>query len=326
MRILIALALLVATTALVACGGDDGGGGDAGGQPVASDANVDEVLDKTFSGEGKKIDSGKFALKVDVGGSAGSGTIDVNGVFQSRGDKQLPITDTDLTANFAGQEIEAGIVLTESKAFVGLKLPQDGERTDYAVPDELYKQFQQQAEQAASQAEDQDATSFAALGLDPKSWLADPEVAGESSVEGTDTVKVTSGVDVKKMLEDINGSLDQIAALGGQQAAGLPSELTPEQIDEAVKTVKEVSIELEPGKDDSVLRRVAFKLMAADPAGSGETADMDVEFTLSGVNEDQSVEEPSDTQPIDQLLQKLPQLNGLGALGGLPQSGGATTP
>src|SRR3954453_14130569 len=66
LRYLLPLALLVASFALAACGSDDSSGGDTGGQPVSPDADVNEILDKTFSGEDRNIDSGKFALNVEA--------------------------------------------------------------------------------------------------------------------------------------------------------------------------------------------------------------------------------------------------------------------
>src|SRR4051812_33159371 len=93
LRYLLPLALLVASLALVACGDDDssGGGGDTGGQPVSSDADVNDILDKTFSSQDRNIKSGKFALNVEanISGDAtvsGPVKLSLSGPFESQGD------------------------------------------------------------------------------------------------------------------------------------------------------------------------------------------------------------------------------------------------
>jgi hypothetical protein len=331
LRYLLPLTLLVAMLALAACGGDDNGGGGsgtvAGGEPVSSDADPNEILEKTFSGEDRKIDSGKFGLNVEAnitGDESLSGPIKltVSGPFQSEGEKKLPKFDIDLAAEAQGQSIEAGLTSTGDKGFIALKLPGDDSVTEYAVTDDVFQQFKSGFEQAQAQG-GENAMSFSDLGIDPRNWLTDPKVEGDSEVEGTETVKITGGVDVAKFLADINTTLQKAGESGLTGATPLPTELTEEQIAEVEKSIKDVSVEIETGKDDSILRRLAVTLSAEDPNDSASKADVSFEITLSGLNEDQTIEEPSDAKPFEELLPKLGGLGGLGALGGL--GGGAST-
>jgi hypothetical protein len=113
-RLLAAAAVLFAALALLAgCGGDDG-----------SDADPQELLSETFSGEGQ-VTSGVLDLSVDAsadGEGGGSLTASLSGPFDSRSPDELPLIDLDASADLeAGpdsQSIEGGIVVTEDSAFL----------------------------------------------------------------------------------------------------------------------------------------------------------------------------------------------------------------
>lgn len=323
LRILAPLALLIAALALVACGGGD----DAGGEKVSSDADVNTLLDQTFSGKDKKVDSGKVDMKLKLnvsgGGSSLNGPIDISlsGPFQSEGATKLPKFDLDVAFSGAGQNIKAGAESTGTKAFVNF----NGE--DYAVSEQVFNQFKQGFEQAAAQSQKQESSGqgLAQLGINPKNWLKDPKNDGDSSVEGTDTVKITGGIDVGKLLDDVNNALSKAGSLGIPNTGQLPTKLTDEQKSMVEEAVKSASVEIETGKEDSILRRLAFKMSIEDPEGSGGKADIDFEISLSGLNEDQEFPEPSDPKPFDELLGQLGGLGGLGTLGGASSSGGSSS-
>ena len=94
------------------------------------------------------------------------------------------------------------------------------------------------------------------LGIDPRKWLTDPKNAGEAKVGDTDVIKITGGVDVSKFLDDINTALAKAASLGVQGAGQLPTKLTDEQKAQVEKAIKDVTVEIYTGKDDSILRRM----------------------------------------------------------------------
>ena len=132
----------------------------------------------------------------------------------------------------------------------------------------------------------------------------------------TETVKITGQVDVPAMLADVNTLLSQAGTLGIPNTGQLPTKLTDEQIAQVEEAVKAADVEIETGKDDSILRRMAFTLSLEDPAGSGGTADVEFDLSLTDLNEDQEISEPENTKPFDELLGQLGGLGGLGALGG----------
>ena len=221
--LLLALVAVLAALVVAGCGGGDSG------SSASEDTSVDELLDKTFSGD-KKVDSGKLdlSLKLDVqGGSSqlqGPISLRLSGPFQTQGKGKLPQFDVDAAFEGAGQSLNAGLTSTGDKAFVNFQ------GTDYEVSNEVFQQFKAGYEQAQKQSANKDnQQSLATLGIDPRRWLTDAENAGEAKVGDTDTIKITGGVDVAKLLDDINRALEQARTLGVEGAEGLPEKLTEEQ-------------------------------------------------------------------------------------------------
>ena len=320
LRYLAPLALLIAAMALVACGGDDNEAADTGGTAVETE-DPQAILEQTFSEEGdKKVDSGRFDLSMTVtaegGGSPLTSPIDVSvsGPFQSQGEKEIPKFDIDLSVTgVPGQDtIEAGVTSTGDAGFVNY-LGQE-----YAVSDEFFQQFKAGFEQAqADQAEDQ--PTLASLGIEPQTWLKDPQTDGDSTVGDTDTIKITGDIDLPTMLADVNDLLSNADSLGVPNTGQLPTQLTDQQIQQVEEAVKAATVEIETGKDDSILRRMAFVLDIEDPAGSGGSASIDFDLSLTDLNEEQEISAPEDTKPFDELLG---QFGGTGGLGGLGALGG----
>jgi hypothetical protein len=314
--------LLVLLTALLAVVVAGCGGG--GGSAADENSSVDELLDQTFSGD-KKVDSGKLdlRLKIDVqGGSSelqGPISLRLSGPFQTQGEGKLPEFDVDAAFAGAGQNLEAGLTSTDDKAFVNFQ------GTDYAVSDQVFQQFKAGYEQAQKQSADKgNQQSLATLGIDPRRWLTDAENAGEAKVGDTDTIKITGGVDVNKLLDDVNTALDKARSLGVQGSDTLPEKLTDKQKQEAADAIKDLSVEIYTGKDDTTLRRMLVNMgVEAEDDGSGgaTSGTLSLDFSLLELNEDQSIEAPSGAKPFDELLG---QLGGLG-LGGAGSTGSGSS-
>ena len=190
-----------------------GGGGD--GASADEDTSVDQVLEETFSGE-KKVESGKLdlSLKIDVQGGCSSQvqgpiSLRLTGPFQTQGKGKLPQFDIDAAFEGAGQNLKAGVTSTGDKAFVNFQ------GTEYAVSDQVFQQFKAGYEQAQKESADKgNQQSLATLGIDPRRWLTDAKNEGEAKVGDTDTIKITGGVDVNKLLDDVNTALEKARGLG----------------------------------------------------------------------------------------------------------------
>ena len=148
----------------------------------------------------------------------------------------------------------------------------------------------------------------------------EPKNEGDAKVGDDDTIKITGGVDVNKLLDDVNQALKKTRDLGVQGTQQLPTELTAEQRKQVVDAVKDPKVEIYTGKEDKILRRMVISLGIVAPEGSGASGSANIKFDLaiSDLNEDQEISEPSGAKPFDQLLSQLGGL-GLGGLGGAAQ-------
>jgi hypothetical protein len=316
----VACMLAVLATGLVACGG----GGDNG-----SGEDPQKVLDQTFSGDNEKVTSGDLSLSVKVnttGKDSGSFDASLSGPFENQGDNKVPKLDLQVSASGSGNgqdfNFDGGLTSTGDAAFVNYK------GTDYEVDQSIFDQFKSQIESATGQQQSQQSAGefFKQLGIDnPKSLLTNLSNDGTDDVEGTETNHISGDVDVGKAVDSFKsllGSASLLQQLGGS-SANLPS---PDQLDQVKDAVKEAHFDIYSGTDDHILRRLTIAVSIEPPSGTTDKVDLNLDFTIGGVNEPQTVEAPSNPKPLRDLLSKLgvpaSALGQLGALGGgVPGSG-----
>ena len=305
---LLLLILIACAAGLVACGGDD--------------VDVDKTLAETF-GENKDIKSGRLDLgfRLDAKGNQGlNGPVSVRlaGPFESTGADQLPKFAFQATLDAGGQAVRAGATSTGEKGYVTFQ----GE--NYVLPDNLYEQFKKGYAQQAKQNQARDeGVSFKALGVDPRRWLTDPEVVSDDEeVGGVETIHIRAGVDVPKLLEDVNRILARAERIQGQQAR----QLTEAERKRIADAVKDPRIDIWTGKDDKILRRLNVQLRFEVPESSRQQArglqsgSLRFDLTLADINKGQSIETPKDAKPLNDLLRALGQ-NNVGSGGGDTGSG-----
>jgi hypothetical protein len=310
------LSLLAALAiALSACGGSDEEGG---GEEASASTDVNELLTQTFSGE-KQVKSGNLAFELQIEAQGGEANLDgpvkvsLEGPFQTQDEGKLPEFKLDASLEGGGQSIQAGATSTGEKGFISFQ------GSDYAVDDRVFQQFRAGFEEAQKNSSGE-GQSFASLGMDPRKWLTDPKNAGEAKVGDDDTIKITGGIDVGKLLDDVNTALSKASSLGLQGAGEVPEKLTDEQRRQVLDAVKDPRVEIYTGKDDQILRRLVVDLGIED-AASGTSGTVAFDVSISDLNEDQDIAEPADAKPFDQLLS---QLGGLG-LGGASGSGSGSS-
>ncbi len=327
-------AIAVAVPAVLAgCGGDD------------SDVDPQTVLDETFNND-ERVTSGDLSLS--IGGSAegeqgGSFEASLSGPFQGDPDNPNAIPQLDWTGSISGEgagqsiSFEGGITVTDDNAYV------EYGGSAYEVGTETFSQFKQLTEQAAAQQSETEGLSFSeaftqgcqqsleAQGGDPSAceidfsaWLTDLTSDGTEDVEGTETDHISGSLNVDTMLQDL---IDLGTAV--PEAAGtVPPE---EQIQQVADAISEASFDLYSGTDDRILRGLDFNL-AIDPsaipdaeAAGVDSVDANFSMRLGAVNEEQTIDAPSDAQPLGDLLSQFGVDPGaLGALGGL--GGGGAIP
>jgi hypothetical protein len=312
LRLAILLSVLSATVLLVAgCGGSD---------KASSSTDVNDLLAQTFSGN-KKVKSGKLDLGLQLDAKGGSsqlnGPVNVRlvGPFQTEDAGTLPKFKLDVSFEGAGQSLKAGATSTGDKGFLSFQ------GTDYAVSDSVFKQFKAGFEQSAKQSGSKGGQSFASLGMDPRKWLTNARNEGEAKVGDDDTIKITGGIDVPKLLDDVNKALSRAGSLGLAGAGQVPSKLTDAQKRQVAQSVKDPRVEIYTGKDDKILRRLVVNLGVNDKQ-SGTNATIGFNIAITDLNEDQDIPAPSNAKPFDQLLS---QLGALQALGGASSSGSGSS-
>jgi hypothetical protein len=296
---------------VAACGGGDDGSGDQ----ASASTDVNELLTQTFSGS-KQVKSGILDLKLQLEAKGGSSqlegpvTIRLSGPFESRGGGELPRFHLEASFEGAGQSINAGATSTGDRGFISFQ------GTDYAVEDQVFNQFKAGFEQAQKQGGGK-RQSFASLGMDPRKWLTDPKNEGDAKVGDDDTIKITGGVDVARLLDDVNNALEKASALGLGNTGQVPEKLTEAQKQQVVDAIKDPRVEIYTGKDDQILRRMVVNL-GVDDKSSNTSGTVAFDVSITDLNQDQDIAEPSDAKPFSELLGQLGQL-GIG--GGAASSG-----
>jgi hypothetical protein len=312
---------LIAAVALgfAACGGDDDSGG---GEEASSSTDVNELLTQTFTGK-KEVKSGNIDLSLKIEAQGGESQLDgpvsvtLKGPFQTQGGGKLPKFKLDASLEGAGQSLKAGATSTGDKGFIAFQ------GTNYAVDGQVFQQFKASFEEAQKQGSDQ-GQSFASLGMDPRKWLTDAKNAGEAKVGDDDTIKITGGVDMAKLLDDVNAALGKASSLGLSGTGQVPEKLTEEQRRQVLDAVKDPRVEIYTGKDDQILRRLVVNLGVED-AGSDTSGTVAFDISITDLNEDQDIAEPADAKPFSDLVSQLGGL-GLGAAsGGSSESGGSSS-
>jgi hypothetical protein len=313
LRPAVLLSLLLALVfAVAACGG----GSD---DEASSSTDVNELLTQTFTGS-KDVKSGNLdlALKVEAQGGEsqvqGPVSISLSGPFQAQDEGKLPKFKLEAAFEGAGQSIKAGATSTGDKGYLSFQ------GTDYVVEDRVFDQFKAGFEQAQKQGSDQK-QSFASLGMDPRNWLTDPQNAGDSKVGDDDTIKITGGIDVAKLLDDVNNALSKASALGLGGAGQVPEKLTEQQKREVAEAVEDPRVEIYTGKDDTILRRMIVDFGVEDKS-SNTTGSVAFDLSITDLNEDQDIAEPADAKPFKDLLGQLGGL-GLGGAGGASSGSGS---
>ena len=315
---LILLCALAAGT-LAACGGGD-------------DEDASAILAETF-GAGKDVKSGRLDLSFRLNAQGaqnlqGPVGLRLAGPFQSSGSSELPRFDFDLDVDAGGQRISAGAVSTGDKGFLRF---QD---QPYELGEQLYEQFKRGYAEQAKCNEQRDeggegGVSFRSLGIDPARWLRQAETAGSAKVGGADTTHIRAGVDVPRMLEDVNKVLGRADNVG--QADPCAEDAQPEQprqgsrqLPESTRktiadSVKDARVDVWTGEDDRILRRLNITVRFDVPedkraqANGLRAGDLRFDMTIGALNKDQRIAAPSGAQPLEQLVAQFGgQVPGLG--------------
>ena len=302
------LSVLIAALSLAlagaGCGGDDGGGGDSG------DAKA--LLERAFA---KRVNTGELKLGVKADFDGGGErlekpiTMTIDGPYDFGSKKRPPRLDWDVAFKGAGLNIKGGLVSTADNAFVELQ----GQA--YELGRETFSQLARQYA-AVQPGRPQ---SLGALGLDPASWLENPELDGGEVVGGEPTRKITGSVDVRKLARDVV-DLTRSPRLREQlerQGRPVPKLSRPkdEDLDELENAIEEFDIEINVDRDDVVRRfftDVDFDVPGEHSGDEVKGGRITFSYVLRKVDTDPAIRAPQNPKPLQELLDGF----GLGGLGG----------
>jgi hypothetical protein len=308
----VSLTAAVTAVALAACG--SGGGGSSQAQ---------SLLHQAFKSH--PIHSGRLTLALAIVPS-GSRTlktpIELNfgGPFQSLGNGKTPKSDFTLTLRAFGKSGSLGIISTGTKGYVTLQ------GTSYQLPAAKFRQFESGLAPV---------TRSGSLGKLPKvnflSWVRHPVVVGHETVAGTDTTHVRGGVDVHKMLSDLNSVIHKAPSAG---VPGLGSGISSTNITRIASKVRNPMVDVWVGSSDHTMHKLALSFgvpvtgAASTVFGGLRAAHVALTVQYADINQPQTIKAPSSAKPFTEFVSKLQTfLQGLqGTLGGSsPLSGGGSS-
>jgi hypothetical protein len=297
-RILALFATLAALASiLAACGG---GGSDNSGedpQKVVENASLEGVK------------SGEFDMSLHVnaeGDESGEADVSLSGPFEAGAKGELPQAEVSIEAegNAEGEELafDGGLTLLTDRAFV------EYEGTPYEVDPTTFgflKSALEQAQQQEGSEADVTACQKAAEGIKFSQFAENLENEGSEDVDGTSTTVVSGDLDVEGAVDALIKLTEDPACSAQLEAAGpLPIGELEEAKSELSKAIKKSHVEIAVG-DDDIVRKFAIELTIEPPHAKGEKVELEMEITLSGVNEEQSFEEPANAKPLEALFKQL---------------------
>lgn len=292
------VALVALTAALAACGG---GGGSDDPQAVVDEATL------------QGIESGKIDLSLDVdvkGEKGGSVESSLSGPFQSESEADLPELDLSFASKGAlgGERVdrEGGFTLLGNKAYIAY------EGTEYEVDSLSFnyvKSILKQLGGGQSQSNELGACQEAISGIELADSVENLKDEGSAEVDGTPTTKVSGDLDTAGAAEVFGEISDDPACREQLNGTGpLPSVAEVDKAQSTVRnSVKSAHVELYVG-DDDIVRRISATATIEPPKSSDasvERVDLDLDLTLSGVNEEQTISAPSSAKPLSNLFLKL---------------------
>lgn len=309
------VALIALSAAIAACGG----GSSNDPQSIVEEATL------------KGVESGEMDLEANVaiqgGKKSGDVNVEVSGPFQGESESATPELDLSFAVNgkLGGEKIdrEGGFTLLGNKAYVAY------EGTEYEVDATTFNYVKARLKEEGvgqGQSGESKACQEVVGELDLSKFVENLKNEGSADVGGTSTTKVSGDLEAGGVAEIID-KLDENPACKEQlsQAQGtLPSSTELEQAKNTIKSsVKSAHVDLYVG-DDHIIRRLTAQLDIEPPEGiegGAEKVNLDLDLSLTGVNEEQTIAAPSSAKPLSDLFLKL-GINPLELLGAFQNGGG----
>ena len=291
---------IAAAIGLAACGG--GGHAKASASVKASPARL---VSQTFSASGD-VASGNVSLTLDLaldGIKQLDGkpvSLTVSGPF-SRSGHQI---STDLTAvvSAAGSSATIGFDRVDGKSYLGLGGTfYDLTQGTSTIPIEGVTPLGSSPDGASGAS-----GTFAALGIDLRSWITDPVELPQTEVGGVTTDHLRAQIDVANVLGDVSKMIGGAGATGasGSSASSNVTSLLP-LLESAITKAQ---VDIYTGVTDHIVRKadldIAFTVpqIAAGAIDGLTGGSLSLNATLTDVNQPQTITAPAGAQSGAKVL------------------------
>jgi hypothetical protein len=296
-RIFALLAVLTAMASVfAACGGSsDSGSSDEDPQKVIENAGLEGVK------------SGNLDLSLHVkseGKEPGDVEVEISGPFEAGAKGELPQFEMSAEASGSAKgedlDFEVGLTVLTDRAFIDYK--GKAYEIDPSSFGFIKSALESSLQQEGSESADITACQKAAEGIKFSQFAEELVNEGSADVDGTSTTKVSGDVDVSGGVDALIQLTEDPACSSQLKAAGpLPLDELEETKGELSKAVKNAHIDLYVG-DDDIVRKFAVELTVQPPEAGDEKVELELEMTLSGVNEKQSFSAPSNAKSVEDLI------------------------
>lgn len=285
----------------------------------------------------KGVKSGELEMSLNVnaeGEEGGNVEVELSGPFEAGAKGELPqmALQAKVNGSVQGENInfEGGLTMLTDRAFV------EYENTAYEVDPTTFSYlksaFEQAQQQGGSESTNVTACQKAAEELKFSQFAENLKNEGSADVAGTSTTKVSGDLNVSGAVDAVIKLTEDPACAAQLEAAGpLPLNELEAAKGELSKAIKQSHVELYVG-EDHIVRKFALELTVEPPEAKGEKVELQMEVSLSGVNEEQSFSTPANAKPLEVLFKKLGinplellEAGGSGGLGSLLEGVGGSS-
>jgi hypothetical protein len=278
-----------------------------GGSSDKSNEDPQQVIEQASL---KGVKSGELEMSLSVnseGEKSGNVEVELSGPFEAGAKGELPQLEMQAKVNGTVQgnniDFEGALTVLTDRAFI------EYENTAYEVDPTNFSYlktvFEQAQQQGGSQPTDVTACQKAAEEIKFSQFAENLKNEGSADVAGTSTTKVSGDLNVSGAVDALIKLTEDPACASQLEAAGpLPLSELEEAQGELSKAIKKSHVELYVG-DDNIVRKFAVELTVEPPEAKSEEIELQMELSLSGVNEEQSFSTPANAKPLEALFKKL---------------------
>jgi hypothetical protein len=300
-----------------------------------SSGQASSLLRQTFGGK-HTVNSGSInvSLSVNPSGSStlkGPLTLSFGGPFASLGTGKLPKSNFTVSFSALGRKGSLGILSTGTAGYVTLS------GTSYQLPASTFQQLESSfSSLTTSSSGSSGSGTLSKLGIDPLHWLVNPTVVGNESVGGANTTHIRAGIDVGKLLDDLNTFLAKAPTLGVSGLGKVPSSISSATRQRIAGEVRQPRFDVWTGTGDKTLRKLTISLVLpvtgqiSSLLGGLSSAQISLTMQYAALNQPQTINAPSSVAPYSQFQAKVRSFlsalqNGLGTAGVGSSSSGSSS-